>query len=197
MLILTGEEKRILLRTESEDEKKIVNWFVENFGVEDTREVLLWVWQRERDAKNYVRALYKIGEVIKSREAAEGVSGREAFSPFLEHARKPRGDRELAEQVMAVMQPLVDKARIQIFGHRGDPAAVEGEIRMLRVRLREECRRLWPRAHRATIDGAIVSATQVRGGAGLIDFVKLVELLSGPDALSETAEASHGVSNDR
>lgn len=172
------------------EEKRVIDWFVENFGEEDALVVVEWVWARERRGTKYVPALVHIANETQKH-------GRGFFQNLLLHARKPRTHREAEEQLMETMTPYVQRARIAITGHRGSEDAVEYSMRELRVHLREEVRKMWPDRHRATIDGAIITATQVRGGSAIIDFGKLVETISGPDALATTAEASHGVSEDR
>lgn len=174
----------------SEIEKKTLNWFVENFGEVDTRDLVEWVWARERNTGRYVPALTLIQEGIQKH-------GRGFLHKILDHARSLFPYREQEMQLMATMLPYIERARITVLGHRGDPVAMEAAMRELRVRLRENIRRMWPDKHRATIDGAIVTATQVRGAACVIDFRKLVTTLAGPDALTETAAGSHGVTDDR
>jgi hypothetical protein len=184
----------LLLRStdikDSEDEKKILDWFVENFGEADARDLVEWVWARERNPSRYVLALFHIAREVK-------LHGKVFVQRILDHARSLFPHREKEEQLMAATLPFVEKARITIQGHRGDEMAVEESMRELRVRLRENIRRIWPEKHRATIDGAIVTATQVRGAACIIDFRKLVTTLAGTDALAETAAGSHGVTDDR
>lgn len=174
----------------SEIEKKTLNWYVENFGERDTRDLVEWVWAQERTSERYVLVLVHIREEI-------GKRGKGFLHKILDHARSLFPHREQEFQLMAAMTPYVERARVTVLGHRGDPMAVEEAMRELRVRLRENIRRIWPDKHRATIDGAIVTATQVRGGSAVIDFRKLVTTLTGPDALSDTAASSHGVSDDR
>lgn len=180
----------MILRTSDPAEKQILDWFQENFGLEDTQVVIDWVWSRERATGRYVQALALIaGKTIET--------GREFFTNCLIHARRPATYREAEEQIMAAMLPHVEKARINVLGHRGDPMVVEESMRELRVYLRENIRRMWPDKHRATIDGAIMSATKTQGAEAFIDFRRLVEVINMPDALATTASQSHGVSEDR
>jgi hypothetical protein len=180
----------MILRTSDPTEKEIIDWYIANFGTEDATAVIDWVWSRERTTGRFVGALWYIAREVNDK-------GKVFFFNILRHTKVPKSQREAEEQIMEIARPFVEKARITILGHRGAEDAVEGAMRELRVRLREEIRKMWPDKHRATIDGAILSATVARGGASIIDFKRLVEALSGPDALATTASQSHGVSQDR
>lgn len=172
------------------DEQKILAWYEENFGADDSREVAEWIWSHERNAARYLRALFHCASLVKEH-------GRGVFAALLEQARKVASQHEPEEQLMAALAPVVERVRITITGHRGAEEAVGAGLRELRVRLREELRRMWPDKHRATIDGAIVAGSQIRNGGAFLDFGKIVEVMSGPDALATTAASSHGVTDDR
>jgi len=180
----------MILRTSDPAEKEVIDWYVENFGKEDAMTVIDWIWSRERTTGRFVGALLHVANEVQSQ-------GRQFFHNLLVHTRIPRPQREAEEQIMERVRPFVEKARITILGHRGAEDAVEEAMRELRVHVREEIRKMWPDRHRATIDGAILSATSGRGGPAIIDFKKLVAALVAPDALATTASQSHGVSDDR
>lgn len=176
---------------DAEAEKALLDWFAENFGAEDARDLADWVWGRERNAARYVDALAHIARCSKER-------GRDFVGNLLAHARRPAEEREAEEQLFETMRPHVDRARVRVLGHRGDPLVVEESLRELRVRLREVIRKMWPEKHRATVDGAIMSGSMVRGGAAVLDFRKIVQALTRhEDPLAVTARSSHGVTDDR
>lgn len=188
-------------------EKMFLDWFVENFGREDTATVVDWVWWRERDPGAYLRGLEAIYGVIKSEEAkglAAGLDpsrnklGRDAFHRLLEQAREPRDRGEAALQLKAAMEPYILKAKAEAKKFNNSPECAEANLRELRVRLREELRRMYPDKHRATIDGAIAVGSLITGGGATLDFSRIIKaLMDNPDALAETAASSHGVSYDR
>lgn len=180
----------MFLRTTDPQEKAALDWFVDNFGKQDADDLISWVWSRERTTGKFVPALlHIIDQTMKN--------GRQFVQNLLDHARSPASFREAEEQIMQAMIPHVNVARSTIQAHKGDELAVEESMRMLRVYLRENIRRMWPDKHRATIDGAIMSATRIKGVDAFIDFHRLVEVINMPDALASTASQSHGVSEDR
>lgn len=176
----------MLLRTSDELEGVLAHWFVENFGEEDTFVVMDWVWNREPNSARYLTAINYIAIEIQNQ-------GREFFHNLLSHARRPKEEREIEEQLMETMAPYVTKALKAVKDHNEDPIVREEQIMILRNTLHEQIRKLWPEKHRATVDGAIICGTQIKNGGALLDYRAITQALTrNDDPLAATAASSHG-----
>lgn len=169
----------------AEDEKKIIDWFTDHFGEEDTLVFTRWVWDRHRNAPQYVEALWFIAEQTRK-------EGPPFFQNLLEVARYPKEMREATDQIASTMMPIVERLKTKALGFRNDPKVLNEIFEELRLALREKIRDMWPEKHRATIDGAmVVSVKRNLVGQSFIDFRTLAKALFEKDPLANTAESSH------
>jgi len=176
-----------------EDEKRILNWFEENFGLEDTATLASWVWDKERNDGKYVAALWHIAGQMKDHERRDPKSGRRFVQNLVEFARKPRVDRDAEVELAEHMREKVAKGMAWVRGHREDQAAKDEIVGDLRRHLREKLRQMWPDKHRATIDGALMVGLSARGGKPFLDFAAIVKAMNEPDPLATNARVSHAV----
>lgn len=167
---------------ESQAEKDIVQWFINNFGETDAHTVCDWVWARERNPVKYVDTLVHI--------AKKSSNDRDFFNNVLKYAQTQQATPEIRDAQMhleAKFLPMVERARIKIGGHRGDPKLVEEALEEMRKKLEDEIRKMWPGKHRATVHGAIMCGTSPRG----IDFGAIARaLINNKDPLEANAWAS-------
>ncbi len=177
----------------AEVEQKLYDWFIENFGEEDTKTFLEWLWGREK-GERYVLAMQHIAKETAAR-------GKPFFHNILEHAKldtKTKEQRDAEEELLSAMLPVIERVKTNIQGHRGAEDAREEGLREIRVRLRETLRRMFPSKHRATLDGAIMCGTLLQGGFPTLNCAAVVAaLMKHEDALATTAASSHGVTYDR
>jgi hypothetical protein len=186
----------ILHSTTPEDgevEKQIRGWFEDNFGREDAEALVEMIWLRERNGARLVDALVVIAKEYKAHEQNSVAEAKAFLGNLLDMARTPAAVREAEMDLLGYARPILERLAARIQGHRGDPIVREESLEEFRALVREKIRSMWPRKHRAAIDGALVVAARAEGGRLVFNARACVKALEmNGDPLEATAASSHG-----
>jgi hypothetical protein len=174
----------ILYSTNPDDarvEADMRQWYRDNFGEEDTRVLLDWLW--DHNGKNGVRFVDALVHIAKETQ----IHGKQFVHNLLEVAKKPKHVREAEVEILAWAKPRLEKAAAVVMGHRGNPDVKRQEFDAFLHALEDKLWNMYPSKHRATMKGAILSAFQDVNGKTELRVSDLVKALNLEDPLAATA----------
>lgn len=161
-------------------EGEMRQWFRDNFGDDDAKTLIEWLWDNHRDGVRFVEALSAIAVETEK-------NGLQFVHNLLDMARKPKLVRDAEMELIAWAKPRIEKATATIRGHRGSPESKKSEMDNFVFALEEKLYTMWPGKHRATMKGAILAAFRDVEGRLELNVATLVKTLNIEDPMSATA----------
>lgn len=174
----------ILYSTRPEDarvEAELRQWYRDNFGAEDARVLLEWLW--DHNGKSGVRFVDALVHIARETQA----HGKAFVYNLLDIAKKPKEVREAELEIIAWAKPRLERSAAQIQGHRGEESVKRAEMEAFIAALQEKLWKMWPGKHRATMKGAVLSSIVDRDGKVELRVADLVKALNMEDPLAVTA----------
>lgn len=164
-------------------EAELRQWLRDNFGEQDAKTLISWVWDNHKNGVGFVEALASIC-------AETELNGRKFVHNLLEVAQKPKLVRDAEMEIFAWAKPRIEEATAKIRACGGDPQAKRAEMDAFVFALEDKLYNMWPGKHRATMKGAILTAFKDLGGRLEFNTGLLVQTLNMEDPLAATASTS-------
>lgn len=164
-------------------EAEMRQWYIDNFGADDARTLIEWVWENHKNGVRFVDALVEIAKETQ-------VHGKQFVHNLLDVARKPKHVREAEVEILAWAKPRIEAAVARVIGHRASEKAKREEVNAFVEALQEKLWTMWPDKHRATMKGAVLSAFRDVDGRFELNVAALVKALNLEDPLAATARSS-------
>jgi hypothetical protein len=169
------------------DERECRQWLINLIGVEDERVLSEWVFERHHGSGvTYVQALAAIVDETDQR-------GRGFINNLIEHAKKPKPQRQAEEELLEYFNRLEQQAFVALRGNRATPESARAEFDKMCELLQEKLRKMFPDVSRSKMKGALVTAFNHVDGKFIFNASRVVSfLMNEPDPLAVNAKASWG-----
>lgn len=170
---------------EADAERELRAFLINLLGPTDEQRLTQWLWE-QHPGPTYLEILAGL-----VRECSASGRGRAFFDEgIFDLLNKPKERREAEIEIGVWARRELERSITVVRGHRGDPEVARAEFDRLCHALEEKLWSMFPRLHRATMKGSIVSAFTHEGGKYQLNIARLVESLMAQDPLAATAAAS-------
>jgi hypothetical protein len=173
---------------QAELEKLFRTHLVDSLGEEDASTLIEWVWSNSTrlGIGSFVSGL---GDLVMAIERG----GRDAIRKLLDVAKRTPEERDAIVQLEAWFMPRGNRTAANIYRDGfADDAKKKKHMSELADELMNELHRMWPRAHQATVRGAVLEGLEAAPEGVRLHADQVVRSMMAPDPLADTAHSSWG-----